>query len=108
MAMAKAPWGQAGCWHVTFSLPRDGWKQWNTGVPPVLAGGHPDRCMLLPAGRQQPSTAGTAVFRSMNRRSHPEATPRGNWEVVQEELAESTSNVHAGACSYCRPGWRNW
>jgi hypothetical protein len=38
------------------------------GVPPVLAGGHPDRCKLLPAGRQQPGTAGTAVFRSMNMR----------------------------------------
>jgi ADP-ribosylglycohydrolase len=45
--------------------------KWNTGVPPVLAGGHPDRCKLLLAGRQQPSTAGTAVFRSMNMRSHP-------------------------------------
>jgi hypothetical protein len=45
--------------------------QWNTGVPPVLAGGHPDRCQHLPAGRQQPSTAGTAVFRSTNRRLHP-------------------------------------
>ena len=45
--------------------------QWNTDVPPVLAGGHPDRCKLLLAGRQQPSTAGTAVFRSMSRRSHP-------------------------------------
>ena len=44
--------------------------QWNTGVPPVLAGGHPDRCKLLLAGRQQPSTAGTAVFRSLNMRSH--------------------------------------
>ncbi len=39
-------------------------SRWNTGVPPVLAGGHPDRCQLLLAGRQQPSTAGTAVFSS--------------------------------------------